>query len=262
MNADFYLKRELKNVLEHGRVRSPSRHVHFHSHIEIYVVHSGEIEIIVNDSCRVLKAGEISIAFSYDSHGYRSVTDAEAEYIIVPLSYCKEVLPAFENKRNNTPFINDRQTYETVSEALAHLFKKPNELVRRGLIYVILGAILDKIELSEPQTQQKSPLSAEMLIYISQNFTEELTLGELAKHFGYNPSYLSRSFKQTFGMPFCKYLSMIRLREAVIRLKDGEESVAKCALESGFGSVRSFYRAFEEEFGMTPTEYFIHTNNS
>ena len=256
MNADFYLKRELKNVLEHGRVRSPSRHVHFHSHIEIYVVHSGEIEIIINDRRQVLSSGEISVAFSYDSHGYRTLSNSEAEYLIVPLSYCKDALHLFENKKNNTPFINDKETYETVSVAMARLFDETNELMSRGLIYIILGAILKKVELSEAQAQQTSVLSAEMLIYISQNFADALTLVDLAKHFGYNPSYLSRSFKQTFGMPFCKYLSMIRLREAVLRLKDGERNVAKCALESGFGSVRSFYRAFGDEFGMTPTEYF------
>jgi AraC-like DNA-binding protein len=48
---------------------------------------------------------------------------------------------------------------------------------------------------------------------------------------------------------------MLRLREAVLLLKKGEYGVTKCALESGFGSTRSFYRAFHEEFGVTPKEY-------
>ena len=55
---------------------------------------------------------------------------------------------------------------------------------------------------------------------------------------------------------------MLRLRETVLLMRAGKMSITACALESGFGSMRSFYRAFREEFGCTPKEYFASTPQS
>ena len=130
-----------------------------------------------------------------------------------------------------------------------------SELQRRGYVYVILGAILEKLTPSDEVDSQDINFSADVLIYISEHFREELTLGTLATALGYNESYLSRSFHRTFGISFGKYLNMQRLREALALMREGKMSITECALESGFGSMRSFYRAFHEKFGCTPKEY-------
>lgn len=257
MKTNFLLKRELKNKIEHGRSSYSATPVHFHSHIELYVVHEGESEVLINDRRKILKSGEMTVSFSYDSHGYRSLApDTTTEYLIIPRDYCKEILPLLDRREPKSPFIHDQKTYELVSDAMQKLFENPSELSRRALIYLILGAILDYQESAPAEDEPIPHFAPEILIYISEHFREELTLPVLARHFGYHPSYLSRSFKENFGISFCKYLTMLRLREAVLLLRDGESSVTKCALESGFGSMRSFYRAFGEEFGVSPKEYF------
>ncbi|MBQ7089957.1 MAG: helix-turn-helix transcriptional regulator, partial [Clostridia bacterium] len=38
-------------------------------------------------------------------------------------------------------------------------------------------------------------------------------------------------------------------------MKDPQNSIMDCAFESGFSSVRTFYRAFAAEFGCSPKEY-------
>ena len=98
--------------------------------------------------------------------------------------------------------------------------------------------------------------SAKILLYISQNFREELSLSSIAAAMGYNPSYLSRAFKNSFQIGLNRYITMVRLREAIQLMKDGSKSVLACALESGFRSSRTFYRAFYEAFHCTPKEYF------
>ena len=253
MYANFHLKRELNNKLACGRVQHPGFPVHFHSHLELYLIRSGAVEILVNDQKRVLRQGEISIAFSYDAHGYRSVDDdAVADFLIVPLSYCNDILPLLEQHRGSS-FIHDPHTYALACDAMDRLLEHPNELLQRGYVYVILGAILDQASLLPREETPSTRFSADILIYVSQHFREDLTL---AKRFGYHPSYLSRLFRQSFGITFNRYLTMLRLRDAVLRMRSGESSVTESAMESGFGSMRSFYRAFHEEFGRTPKEYF------
>ena len=256
MQANFLLKRELNKNLVCAVVRSPNFIHHFHSHIELYLIKSGEIEIMINDNKKVLGAGEISVALSYDAHSYRTVDSSEAIYLIIPLEYCGEFLPLLSSKHLPSPFIKDEKTYKTVLSALEGILDGGNEITRRGHIYSILGAILDHMSDSKLTTAATDAFSPDILIYLSNNFKNELTLESVAKEFGFNPSYLSRSFRETFGISFIKYLNMLRLREAVILLQSGKMSVTECVYESGFGSMRSFYRVFHDEFGCTPKEYF------
>lgn len=256
MQGKFNLKREMIDKIEFNRIRDPYFEFHFHSHIELYIIKSGAVEVIVNDKKKVLRSGEISVALSYDSHGYRTVEPASAEYLIIPRSFCSDFLLFLGNKHAIYPFIDDEETFNTVLDAMDKLFRETNELKRRGYIYIILGAILDKLAVEVDDGAHDTQFSADMLIYISKHFREELTLGALAAALGYNPSYLSRSFHQTFGISYGRYLNILRLREAVLLLSKGNMNITQCALESGFGSVRSFYRSFKEEFGCTPKEYF------
>ena len=78
MQAEFHLRREQQNKLEYGQSTHVNRSVHFHSQIEIYLVIEGEIEVWINDKHRILRAGEIAVALSYDTHGYRTVTGSSS----------------------------------------------------------------------------------------------------------------------------------------------------------------------------------------
>ena len=256
MQGSFLLKRELNNRVECSRLHSPKFYPHFHSNIEIYLILSGEIEILVNDQKKILGAGEFSVALSYDTHGYRTPKEAEAIFLCIPISFCEEFLPLLSKRRLPSPYIKDPSVFQTVLQAEEGLLAGCNEITKRGLLYTILGAIYDQMVPKEEESVLPSHnSSAEILIYIGDHFKEELSLVQVAKAFGYHESYFSRYFRQSFGISFVRYLTMLRLREAVLLLQSGTRTVTECAIESGFGSMRSFYRAFYEEFGSNPSEY-------
>lgn len=255
MQAEFHLRREQNNLLECNLRHNPGVGMHFHSQIEVYLVLSGEIEVWVNDRYRVLGAGEMSVAFSYDAHSYRTVQPAECMYLIIPTDQCGEFRSLFAGKAAGDPFIRDRAAFETVRNAGQTIIDGANDLIVRGCIYTVLGILYDRMSFTSRSEGGDPHASAQLLIYINEHFKAEITLSTLAAAFGYNPSYLSRYFKQTFGVGFNRYVTMLRLREAVLLLREGEKSVTACALESGFRSLRSFYRSFYEEFGCTPREY-------
>lgn len=262
MQAKLNLEREIKNTLAYGITRASSVSMHFHSQVELYLVLKGEVEVIVNGNHRTLCAGQMSIALSYDAHSYKKRGDAESFYLIIPTDTCSEFIKLLSGRRALLPFIDDESTIKTVFEACSKLMLGCNELTRLGLIYEILGTVLDKIPQSEEKsTESQRDFSPQMLIYVSEHFREELSLPDVARTFGYNPSYLSRRFRETFGISFVKYLKMIRLREAILLLSYGKKSITECAMESGFGSMRSFYRAFTDEFGTTPKEYFAKSDS-
>ena len=257
MHGYLKLDTEKKNELICQKLLSTATTaIHFHSQIEIYLVCSGTVEVLINNEYRLLHGGEFSVALSYDTHGYRPIEKSEIIYMVVPTDILPDNFSSLlADKRLGEPFISDVATYSRLREAMEQLISAENELTARGYVYLILGAVLQLSQLEQRQEQRDTRFGSDVLIYISQNFREELSLTELAARFGYNPSYLSRHFKEAFGISFGKYLSTLRLREAVLLLKGGERNITECALESGFGSVRSFYRVFYEEFKCTPKEY-------
>ena len=260
MQASFLLQREQKKQIECSYSHSAHFYPHFHSHIEICLVLSGEIEVLINDRKKVLGAGEFSVSFSYDTHAYRTPKESETIYLIFPTSFCEEFLPLLSARCLPTPYLNDPKLYQTVLNAMERLMKGENNITRRGELYVILGAIYDQMLPKNEETLLPPHGSiTEILIYLGEHFREDLTLSQAARRFGYHPSYFSRYFRDTFGISFVRYLIMLRLREAVLLLQSGTRTITECAVESGFGSMRSFYRVFYDEFGCNPSEYLKQT---
>ena len=257
MQSEFNLRRESIKYVSRGKMHGSNVFPHFHSHIEIYLVLSGQIEVCINNVRKKLKEGDLSIAFSYDVHSYNAPEDSEVYYLVIPTSFCGDFLPLLSSKYFKSSFVDDRNAYDTVKNAIEHILaSNVSKISRQGYLFVILGAILDSLEKSDEERAYATPFSPELLIYISDRFREDISIHSLAAKFGYSPNYLSKNFQSTFGISFVKYLTMLRLREAVSLMKKGEKSISASALESGFGSVRSFYRAFNEEYGCSPKEYF------
>lgn len=93
------------------------------------------------------------------------------------------------------------------------------------------------------------------LEYINENYTEEISLDNLAKHIGFSKYHFSRLFKQYTDYNFSDYLCMRRMKAAEEMLEDASISIMEVALNSGFASISTFNRIFKQKKGITPSEY-------
>ena len=85
-----------------------------------------------------------------------------------------------------------------------------------------------------------------------------LSLASLARDSGLSPYHFLRTFERLTGVTPHQFVLRARLREAAMRLVTEPRKVRKVidvALDSGFGDVSNFNRAFRAEFGVTPLEY-------
>lgn len=91
--------------------------------------------------------------------------------------------------------------------------------------------------------------------YIMTNLRSTLTLSDIALHCGYNPSYLSRKFKQIYGVSITKYILNERLKAAADMLRYSDRSIAEISSLFKFSSQSHFQQEFKKNFKVTPLQY-------
>jgi AraC-like DNA-binding protein len=83
----------------------------------------------------------------------------------------------------------------------------------------------------------------------------ELSVEQLASVSGLSPYHFLRTFEAVTGVTPHQYILRTRLREAAIRVATDRNKILDVALDTGFGDVSNFNRAFKGEFGMSPRVY-------
>jgi len=82
-----------------------------------------------------------------------------------------------------------------------------------------------------------------------------VTLNQLAADAGQSPFKYLRTFRRITGVTPHQFILRMRLRDAASRLLAHDANIIDVALESGFGDLSNFNRAFRLEFGTTPSAY-------
>ena len=80
-------------------------------------------------------------------------------------------------------------------------------------------------------------------------------VSELAVMLGITRESLSRDFAAWYGMPLSGYLKQRQISHAQTLLGRPELSTTRVAYLCGFGTRRTFYRAFKRVTGMSPDQY-------
>ena len=88
--------------------------------------------------------------------------------------------------------------------------------------------------------------------YINTHYMENVSIEEISKLLGLNRKYLSRIFKDTYGVTMQEYLIDRRLSEANKLLKTGC-SVEETAYMVGYNDPFGFSKAYKKRYGNSPS---------
>ena len=93
------------------------------------------------------------------------------------------------------------------------------------------------------------------LLYIQTHLEQDLSLDVLAERVGFSAFHFHRIFRETIGEAVKEYIRRLRIERGAYRLKISEQTILQIALDAGFKTHESFTRAFERQFGITPSEF-------
>ena len=92
-------------------------------------------------------------------------------------------------------------------------------------------------------------------LYIMENSQQNISLEMLSDKVGLSPIYISKMFKEKFGINYIEYLTECRIEKAKKMLADPEKSIKEITLEIGYHEPNYFSKVFKKMCNVTPREY-------
>ena len=120
------------------------------------------------------------------------------------------------------------------------------------LVSLLYRAFVDHS--TAPMEAEKPELLDQVLAYVEAHLEKKITLDEIARHFYVSESTVSQTFHKKMGVPFHRCVTQRRLiaAKALIEIGVALETVSH---QLGFVDYSSFYRAFKQEYGISPRQY-------
>ena len=113
-------------------------------------------------------------------------------------------------------------------------------------------AFLD--EATVPLTAEKPQLPERAAAYIEAHLAEKITLEEAARALYVSESTLSQVFRKKMGVSFYRFVTQRRLIAAKALIPEGM-ALEQVGERVGFSDYSGFYRAFRQEYGISPRQY-------
>lgn len=241
--VDYYMEQRHKNVF-----CAP----HIHHHFEFVFELSGEIEVILEGKTYSLKKDEVAVIMPYEIHEFKTVENSDIFVMGFPAKYISEYKKEFEGKTLKNPIF---KMNSFLKELLCSFIEESEHSIydKKSIVYGVLSNVLKENELLESAIPQ-SDVFRDAVLYIKENYKDEITLKNTAEFLGITPVHLSRVFRKKGGKCFNETVSIVRLSEATDLLRHSDLSIGEIAYYSGFGSIRNFNRIFGKYYNITPKE--------
>lgn len=221
---------------------------HFHEGIEIVAVLDGEVEAFHINRSERLRAGEIFFVDSFDCHHYRQISE-KIRAIVIVLS--REYVSVFQNLYHGMTlpsFMKDRERNEEIIRLMRVWLgeEDKNYILNVGYSNLLFSKFIKNYQLETKKVSKDKSVSVQLLQYINEHYTEDISLSSVAKTLGYTKEYCSKIFSEAVGIAFRDYLNFLRLKKAEEYFslkKTTKQTTAEIIYTCGFNSTATFYRA-------------------
>ena len=224
---------------------------HFHNSIELCIVKKGCVSVFINGERHILEAGDVAFIdrLTPHTHGFQVTEENPLYYVVVASATLlsgigwlkKETLPTVTHRKEGFDdlirFVD--MAYEKIN------FR--NAEIKLGFTTLLLGSLYEYCGHIPRRTEKSNRLIVDIMIYLCEHFREDLRLEDLASSFGYEKTYLSRTFNKYMGMNLREYLNRLRIDAVLKERRDNPDvPIYKIAEACGFENQNTFYRALNK----------------
>lgn len=241
---------------------------HIHSQLEIMHVVRGEMDITVDEQTAHLRAGDLAVIFPHHPHTFETMPAPEKRgeavtVLVVNPHLAGDYAEQIFATAPTTPFIKKEALEPDMLNAIDQLLyysqltnpERYHPSIAKSYTQLLLARLWPLLEVVPTANASLHSATYRAIQYMQQHFQEPMSLDSVAAALGISKRQLSRLFSETVHIGFHEYLLDLRTEHAKNMLRDTQLPITDIAYRSGFESQRTFNRAFQDFYGMTPREY-------
>lgn len=225
---------------------------HIHEYSEILFCKEGEGTATVNGRRLCLRAGQ----FLFLPPNYIHKYEFPRAHVICAV-FSNDFIPLFFKELGGRFLLISPMEAKELAPILAALptLGSGDRLTLCGNLHLICAKALRSVPAAAP-ARSDGILYQKVVSYLSEHYTEDVSLEKVARLFGYHRKYLSHTLHSLTGIHWSQLLEYYRVNCAK-RLLEGDLplSVTEVALKSGFSAMNTFHRSFKRLTGQTPLAY-------
>ena len=242
---------------------------HMHDFYEIELIISGNVDEIINGNRIKASEGDIFLVTPETYHALECKEDLAIISIAITTNFTNiELLNRIVGGNDDKVF--HRKLAEADYDFVISLFDRMAESIKnenpynsqiaKSCVNLIISLILGNEEMGIKLDRNISVIRNAMN-YIRNNYANNPTLGEVAKHVNISKNYFSVLFKENAGISFKQFLNDVKLNNAAKKLKYSDMPIVEICHECGYDSLSTFYRKFKEKFSVSPQIYRSRSNS-
>lgn len=273
-----YVDRATETIryLEHGWPTDLCRW-HSHEEYELHLVVATHGKAFVGDYIGEFKPGSLFLTGPNLPHNWITDELADAEAVDVrdmlvqfsqesinELAHAfpefREMDAMFEMAKSGIEFVGFNPTF-----AQGHLERIRNtrgsERIVAFLRFLVRinehaeKRVLSVAGIIQPEGSSKQARIAEVVDYITCNYSSDISVEKAAKLAGMSTATFSRNFQRITGNKFVEFVNRVRVSQACSMLYSTDEQIASIAFAVGFQNLANFNRQFLKMKEMTPKAY-------
>lgn len=148
-----------------------------------------------------------------------------------------------------------------VFQSIFEIYGRRGEMARMELetLVCLLVCVMSRTPNSAmpglaPDIAARRPIEP-ALQYVSENYTRELRVEELAASCAMSESYFRKVFASIMGMPPLEYVNRYRINRSINLLRATNATVFQVAAQTGFASIATYNRNFQRYVGQSPAAW-------
>lgn len=250
-----YIKENIPYIFSSDRHIDVECVVHIHATMEIVIVNKGTLTMTADGIEYDISEGHGLFIPPFSPHTFHS----KEPNLCHVLQFSEVLVPYFfDFVKKNSPTVHlfklSDASRELSEKLLPDKSNSSDYITAEAVLAPLCHDIYTACEF-EPRKVVFGDTFSKVIDYIESHYTEDIDLDTVAHAVGAHPVTVSKIFSKNTGVGFHYYLQYQRCSYAAYLLKNKNMSISEVAYESGFGSIRSFNRAFFAVYSVTPTQY-------
>lgn len=229
---------------------------HIHKEIEIIYVSKGTSLAFADRQQYKLVEGDLFIAFPNQIHFFEKSTFGSYHVMVMQpeLIFGLAGRIAEHCPENNVIHTKMGSTADKIFSRCAETKGELKYTELCGAMHLLFADILPRLKLMPLLKSDNSALHG-ILEFCSHSYTDKLTLETVAREVHLNKYYVSHLLSSKINLTFTAYINNLRISDACELLLKTDKKIANISEDVGFGTIRSFNRAFRRLMNSTPERY-------